>query len=161
MPICPPSDQPKTMVSATPSLSRNSMAAVLRESGSRVAALRIGRVAGLSVTRQIEGDEAMILRDLSLASDCGKRHGRTNCHGSEHWYAAVAASPRLRGRHGMWLSSVGESRCSSTIFMRKATAQRRGTSSAPSRNQALTKMELGQRSVRGIFQQEQGYLPCH
>jgi hypothetical protein len=42
-----------------------------------------------------------------------------------------------------------------------AKQQRRGTNlpSALSRIKLLTKMELDQCSVRGIFQQEQGHLP--
>jgi hypothetical protein len=63
----------------------------VRKSGSGVDALRIGRVAGLPVTRQIEGDEAMIFRDLSLHLIAENATAKRIAMDQQHRYAALAA----------------------------------------------------------------------
>jgi hypothetical protein len=62
-----------------------------RKSGSRVTALRIGRVIGFPVPRQIEGDEPTILQDLSLHLIAEDATAKRIAMDQQDWCAVMAA----------------------------------------------------------------------
>src|SRR6516225_6883471 len=69
----------------------------LRKSGSRVGARRIDRIAGLPMPRQIERNEAMILRDLPLHLIAENATTKRIAMDQQHWYAALAALLNCEG----------------------------------------------------------------
>jgi hypothetical protein len=62
----------------------------IRNSRSRVTALRIGRVAGLPVTRQIERDVAVILRALCLHLIAENATADRIAMDQQRWYAVLS-----------------------------------------------------------------------
>jgi hypothetical protein len=62
----------------------------IRKSGPRVAAFQIRGVAGLPVTRQIEGDEATILRNVCLHLIEENATAERIAMDQQDWYAVMA-----------------------------------------------------------------------